>query len=408
MNIIIDYGYNYSEQIGKLEKTIFNVSFESIYKADRDIRAVMYTDNDIVLGFLTFKVHESSVEIYNLAVEQKYRRNKIGSKLLDVIKYYTSSLEVRKSNKTAIKFYEKSGFKQIGIRKNYYQDEDAIVLERKKTMIDKAYAKINLVLNVKQKLDSGYHEIEFLMNSINLYDTVNVTESERDQVIVTNNENLSGFDNLAYRALEEIRNQFAIKTKYKIEITKNIPIAAGMAGGSSDAASVLRCINKLENLQLSDEQLALIGARVGSDVSFCVHSKLAIATGTGENIELVTNELPRKYILVANPGVSLSTKEVYENHIINDIKGDPKAVIAADSDEQFANSLANSLEPTAYRLCPEMNELRDYIKEHTNNKILVSGSGPTLLVFSSEEAEIDTLYEKIKLRYKQTFKAIMN
>lgn len=398
---------DYAFEIARIEDQLFNDNLEVIYGIDKLIKVAFIKNDDKIIGYITFKLEESNAEIYNFGILPKFQSNGYGTKLLKTLDNFNCSLEVRESNLKAISFYKKNDFFESYIRKGYYGNEDAIVLERKRTMTEKAYAKVNLILNVVDKLDNGYHKIEFLMNTLDLHDIVTVTKSDKDEVIVKDNPKLSNLDNLAFKALQALRQEFGFDTKYKIEIEKNIPVAAGMAGGSSDAAAVLRIINKLENLNLSLEKLSIIGSRIGSDVSFCVYSKLAIARGTGEKIELVSKTISPKHVLVINPGIPLSTKDVYQNHIINNVIGDIDKLLNAKSHIEFELCLENSLAVTARLLCPQMNELESELEKFTDHRILVSGSGPTLLVFSEDEEEIKRLYAIFKPLYKHTHIAKM-
>lgn len=395
-----DLAANHASQIARLEDEVFGNNLEVIYGIDKLIKVIYVMNDQQLVAFLTFKRDLRNVEIYNFAVREEYRGSGIGSRILNTLTTFDCSLEVRESNVTAISFYKKNSFEESFIRKNYYGKEHAIVLERKRTMTENAYAKINLILNVVDKLDNGYHQIEFLMNSVDLHDVVTVTRSEKDEVIVTNDSSLNGLDNLAYKALSVLRDEFGFTTNYKIEIEKHIPVAAGMAGGSSDAAAVMRIINVLEDLQLDEVELAKLGARVGSDVSYCIYSRLAIARGTGEEIELVNADFKDKYVLVINPGVPLSTIDVYKNHVLNDVRGDISSLLKATDHKTFENGLENSLAPTAKKLCPQIEQLEAKLKAVTEHRILVSGSGPTLLVFSESRTEIEDLYNKFKDEYQ--------
>lgn len=408
MKINIGFAWQIAHQISMLEQDLFNNDLERIYKVDKQIKVLYCLANEKLIAFTTFKRTDRQIEIYNLGVDNLYQNRGYGSLMLDKLKSFDCSLEVRRSNHKAISFYEKNDFRESFIRRNYYGNEDAIVLERYRMITEKAYAKVNLVLNVLSREESGYHQIEFLMNKVNLYDEVTIEKSEKDEIVVIDNEELSNLNNLAYTALEKLRDKYGFKTNYKISIKKNIPVAAGMAGGSSDAAAVLRGINELEGLGASLQELADIGATFGSDISFCVYSCLAIARGRGEQIELVENTIPTKYLLVINPGVPLSTGAVYTNHQISDQLGNVDAVLKATTHEEFELSLSNSLAKTAYELCPEMVELREKLQKNTKKRILVSGSGPTLLVFSESKSEIEELYDKFKGQYSNIHIAQMN
>lgn len=408
MKINIGYAWQIAIQLAKLEQDLFDNDLERIYKVDKQIKVLYFLDKEKVVAFTTFKRNDRLIEIYNLGVDEQYQNQGYGSMMLCKLKSFDCSLEVRRSNHKAITFYSKNGFVESFIRRNYYGNEDAIVLERYRMITEKAYAKINLVLNVLSREESGYHQIEFLMNKVNLYDEVTIEKSSEDKVIVLDNEELSNLNNLAYTALVKMREKFGFKTKYKITIKKNIPVAAGMAGGSSDAAAVLRGINELEGLGATLEELAEIGSTFGSDISFCVYSTLAIATGRGEKIELINNSIPTKYLLVINPGVPLSTAAVYTNHKISNDLGTIDDVLNASNHSEFEAALSNSLAKTAYYLCPEMVELREKLEKNTKKRIFVSGSGPTLLVFSESKSEIEELYNKFKGQYSNIHIAQMN
>lgn len=408
MEFNIGLAADHAANIAQLEDKLFGNNLEVIYGIDKELKVIYVNDENKLIAFLTFKREGRNIEVYNLGVDADYRRQKIGSRILSSLTNFNLSLEVRESNLVAISFYESLGFFKSFVRKNYYGNENAIVLERYKTMKENAYAKINLILNVVDRKPNGYHEIEFLMNSVDLHDVVTVTKSEEDQVVVIGSPELSNLDNLGYTALEILRTEFGFKTKYKIEIEKNIPVAAGMAGGSSDAAAVMRIINTLEDLNLTEAELANLGAKVGSDVSYCIYSRLAIARGTGEQIELVENNLPNKYVLVVNPGVGLSTAAVYQNHKLSSDAGDISKLLNATNHQQFETELFNSLAPTAFELCPQMTTLYQELQAATENRILVSGSGPTLLVFDEDKTVIEELYAKFKQKYDNCHIAKMN
>lgn len=403
-----DFASNHARQIAELENQLFGSNLEAIYSIDKKIKVIYVKADNLLIGFITFKRHQRNIEIYNVGVRAEYRRQKIGSRLINTMEGFNLNLEVRASNQGAIEFYQSQGFRESYIRKNYYGSEHAIVLERKKAMEQNAYAKINLILNVVDKLDNGMHQIEFLMNTVDLHDVVKMTASDEDLVIVKNDHSLNGLDNLAYKALVVMREHFGFETKYKIEIEKNIPVAAGMAGGSSDAAAVMRIVNQLEDLNATEAQLAALGAKVGSDVSFCIYSRLAIARGTGAQIEVVESPFKPMHVLVVNPGVPLSTGDVYVNHVIDDTRGDIQKLLQAQTDAEFEAQLFNSLAPTAFKLCPQMMELYNQLSELTTHRILVSGSGPTLLVFSSDQHHIRELYDQLKPTYPNCHMAKMS
>lgn len=270
-------------------------------------------------------------------------------------------------------------------------------------IIENAYAKINLVLNVTNKREDGYHEVDFLMSTVKLHDKIFLEKSEKDEVICPRAPFIKKETNLAYLAYLKMKEMFNLTDNLKITIHKVIPVSAGMAGGSSDAAAVIRGINKMYQLNLSYEQMAEIGAELGSDVPFCVYSKLARATGRGEKIELLTNNLPKSHVIVVNPGVGLSTPYVYKNHIIEDTNQDINQVLSATSYDEFVSSLHNDLEKTAIKLEPKITKMINHIKKKYDNRIMVSGSGPTILIFTEDPNEAKEIYKYARKKFLNTY-----
>ncbi len=270
-------------------------------------------------------------------------------------------------------------------------------------IVEKAYAKINLVLNVTKKREDGYHEVDFLMSTVKLHDKITIEKSEEDEVICPRAPYIKKETNLAYLAYLKMKELYNIEENVKITIHKVIPVSAGMAGGSSDAAAVIRGINKMFNLGLSYKKMAAIGAELGSDVPFCVYSKLARATGRGENIELLENTLPHSHVVVVNPGVALSTPKVYQNHTIEATQQDVLQVANAKTYEQMANTLHNDLEKTALKIEPKINEVIEYLSAKYPNRMMVSGSGPTVLMFTPSAKEAQEIYQYAKEKYKYSY-----
>ncbi len=270
-------------------------------------------------------------------------------------------------------------------------------------IIENAYAKINLVLNVTNKREDGYHEVDFLMSTVKLHDKIFLEKSDKDEVLCPRAPFIKKETNLAYLAYLKMKEKFDLKDNIKITIHKVIPVSAGMAGGSSDAAAVIRGMNKMYNLNLSIEQMAAIGSELGSDVPFCIYSKLARATGRGEKIELLSNKLPKSHVIVVNPGVGLSTPYVYKNHVIEDTNQDISQVLATTTYEEFVASLHNDLEKTAIKLEPKINKMIKHISKQYDNRIMVSGSGPTILIFTKDQEEAKEIYKYARKKFLNTY-----
>lgn len=265
----------------------------------------------------------------------------------------------------------------------------------------KAYAKINLILDVLNKREDGYHNVDFLMTSLNLYDEIEVKKSEEDIVKVLNNKNIKQENNLSYKALKLIKNKYNIQNNYEINIVKNIPIAAGLAGGSTDAAATLKLINELEQLNLSIKELEKLAIEIGSDVPFCLHSRYARVRQKGDDVEIL-DELKSKYnVLLINNGKELSTKEVYSIYKQNRKAKIPIENILKLEGEEFYKCLRNDLEEFAISLEPSIKEIMDDVKKNSNiSKVMVSGSGPSVIVMDKSLEKLKTIKNKISSKYK--------
>ena len=187
-----------------------------------------------------------------------------------------------------------------------------------KEIVIKSYGKINLGLDVLYKRQDGYHEIRTIMQQIDLSDTLVMREIEEDIELDCNNKELPlDSTNLVYRAWKKLQEKTGINKGIQINIHKNIPIAAGLAGGSSNAATVLKGLNELWNLGLSEEELREIGVEIGADVPFCIMGGTALAEGIGEKLTKLKS-FKDKNLLLVNPGIGVSTAEVYGNLRLNE------------------------------------------------------------------------------------------
>ena len=268
----------------------------------------------------------------------------------------------------------------------------------------KSRAKINLSIDVLGKRQDGYHLVEMIMQTIDLYDLIEINEKDNDQITIksTSDEIPLDCNNLVYKAANLIKKTFNINKGVEIHIKKNIPVAAGMAGGSSNAAAVLVGLNKLWNLNLSNQQLEKIGLKLGADVPFCINGGAVLASGIGEGL---TKDV---CILVCKPDLFVSTKEVYECIDSKDIDKRPnnKFLIECLKNEdtrQLAENMFNVLEGVTMDKHPVIQQIKDIM---TNNRALgamMSGSGPT--VFGLYENREDAVKCKaiLEKQFKQTF-----
>lgn len=248
----------------------------------------------------------------------------------------------------------------------------------------KAFAKINLGLDVIRRREDGYHEVKMVMQTVKLYDRIVLKRIDRPEIQVkTNlfylpdNEN-----NLVYKAAKLLREEFGIAQGVSIDLRKVIPVAAGMAGGSSDAAAVLFGMNRMFNLGLSMEELKERGVLLGADVPYCIMRGTALAEGIGERLtELVPP--PRCRVLIAKPAISVSTKFVYENLKLNaqtkhpDIEDLIKELKAGNL-EEMALQMGNILESVTIPNYPVIAEIKEQMKQAGALNAMMSGSGPTV------------------------------
>ena len=186
-----------------------------------------------------------------------------------------------------------------------------------KKMIKKAYAKVNLVLDVLRRRPDGYHDVKMIMQNLDIYDelifTVDESKQERSITISTNKEGIpTDSRNLIYKAIELMFDEFNIEATIHVHLEKNIPVEAGMAGGSTDCAATLKAVNELFDLHLDVQKHMELGVKLGADVPYCILGKTALSEGIGEVLTPV-NPLPPCYVLVVKPPIGVSTKMVYTN-----------------------------------------------------------------------------------------------
>ncbi|AFZ89093.1 4-(cytidine 5'-diphospho)-2-C-methyl-D-erythritol kinase [Bacillus velezensis] len=268
-------------------------------------------------------------------------------------------------------------------------------------ILEKAPAKINLSLDVTSKRPDGYHEVEMIMTTIDLADRIELTELPENVIRVASHNRFVPDDqrNLAYQAAKLLKERFQVKKGVSIMITKVIPVAAGLAGGSSDAAATLRGLNRLWDLKLSAEELAELGAEIGSDVSFCVYGGTALATGRGEKIRHISAP-PHCWVVLAKPTIGVSTAEVYRRLNLQQVRHpDVQAMIDAIEEKSFqkvCGQLGNVLESVTLSLHPEVAMIKNQMKRFGADAVLMSGSGPTVFGLVQYESKVQRIYNGLR------------
>lgn len=266
----------------------------------------------------------------------------------------------------------------------------------------KALAKINLGLDVLGTRENGYHDVRMVMQTIYLYDNVTLQKTEEPGIQLTTNLFYLPVDekNIAYKAAKILMDEFQTPGGVKIDLDKHIPVAAGMAGGSSNAAAVLVGMNRLFHLGLSEQELMERGVQLGADVPYCVMRGTVLAEGIGEILKPLA-PLPKCYILVAKPNISVSTKTVYEKLDAHEIEDHPDidgviAGLEAGDLKKIADSMGNVLERVTIEDYPIIEDIKTAMKEAGALNAMMSGSGPTVFGIFEEKRIAKQAQQKIR------------
>ena len=268
----------------------------------------------------------------------------------------------------------------------------------------KALAKINLGLDVLRRKEDGYHEVKMIMQTINLHDQIHMKKIEEDEIRVRTNLYYlpTNENNLVYKAAKMLKDEFNLPGGISINLKKVIPVAAGMAGGSSDAAAVLFGMNKMYGLKLSMQELKDRGVKLGADVPYCIMRGTALAEGIGEKLTKLP-AMPKCHILIAKPPINVSTKFVYENLHANDLKPEDHPPVDAQLEalkegnlEKLVANMGNVLERVTVPEYPVINEIKQLMVDNCAMGAMMSGSGPTVFGIFTSYAKAKEAYEKIE------------
>ncbi|MDX1771350.1 MAG: 4-(cytidine 5'-diphospho)-2-C-methyl-D-erythritol kinase [Planococcaceae bacterium] len=265
----------------------------------------------------------------------------------------------------------------------------------------KAPAKINLTLDVLHKRPDGFHEVEMIMTTVDLADRIGLESREDGVIKIISADRYVPDDqrNLAYQAAKLLKDTYNVQAGVSILLEKRIPVAAGLAGGSSDAAATLKGLNRLWNLQLTADQLAEHGAKIGSDVSFCVYGGTALATGRGEKIQELPSP-PNCWIILAKPSIGVSTADVYGGLKVNEIiHPDTSEMIRAIKEKDYelmCATMGNALESVTLKLYPEVSTIKEQMMKFGADAVLMSGSGPTVFGLVQHESRVNRIYNGLR------------
>lgn len=274
---------------------------------------------------------------------------------------------------------------------------------------EKAPAKINLTLDALYKRADGYHELEMVMTSVDLADRIDLLAIPTTAIRLESSSGLVPQDekNLAYMAASLLRKKIGIRRGVAIHIHKKVPVAAGLAGGSSDAAATLRGLNRLWGLGLSLKELADIGSEIGSDVPYCVYGNTALAQGRGERLRVLPAP-PACWVVLAKPTQGVSTADVFGELKVDQVKKRPRTRDMIDAlyrQDYYAITrlLDNVLEPITMHMEPDVRRLKEKMIQFGADGVLMSGSGPTVFALVDRESRAKRMVNSLKGFCPQVF-----
>ena len=254
-----------------------------------------------------------------------------------------------------------------------------------------AHAKINLGLNVVRKREDGYHELEMVMAPIDLHDLIYINKQEEDGITITTDSPIMPTDetNIMYKAAKLMKERYGITQGINMHVYKHIPMQAGLAGGSTDCAAVLRAINTLFHLHLSLDELAVIGKELGADVPFCIYEKMAFVGGIGEKLDFIDSKINGEYILLVKPKKGVSTKKSFgmldiPQEIHPDVSILKEAVASGDYDT-MVHHCENTLQRVSTEIVPQIDTIIHDLKKFGFDVAIMSGSGSCCFGITKDE-----------------------
>jgi len=266
--------------------------------------------------------------------------------------------------------------------------------------IQKAYAKINLSLDIIKRLSSGYHKIESVIQELELHDIIKLKKIEKGIKLKCNINICPANENLAYKAADLLIKKFKISRGVEITIEKNIPVAAGLGGGSSDAAATLKGMNKLFNLNLPEEKLIKLSSDIGMDVAFCLSGGIAYVSRFGTELKKI-EKIPNFYVVLAKPKFNISTEDAYNNLDYEKTGKQLKTAQMLDAIKEknikkIAESMHNDFEYSVCKKYPIINEIKQKIIKNGALNALMSGSGPTVFGITQLKAVAENISNSLK------------
>jgi len=275
-------------------------------------------------------------------------------------------------------------------------------------MLVKAYGKINISLDIVGKREDGYHLLKMIMQNVDLYDSMSFQKCNKGINISCNKPYIPTDEkNLVYKAAKLFMDTYDIDEGVNIYLKKNIPVAAGMAGGSTDAAAVFKTLRQLFEIDIDDKELMDLGVQIGADVPYCIMGGTALCEGIGDIITPLAS-FKNQILVLVKPNFGVSTKEVYRNLDISKIfkHPDTDAVIKAMKEEKLedvCSNMKNLLENVTLRKYPVLKRIKEDMIRMGAVGAMMSGSGPTIFAFFDDMLKAQKCYDKFKIQYKEVY-----
>ncbi|MGY3748627.1 4-(cytidine 5'-diphospho)-2-C-methyl-D-erythritol kinase [Vagococcus acidifermentans] len=269
-------------------------------------------------------------------------------------------------------------------------------------IIEKASAKINLGLDVLYKRDDGYHELEMIMASVDLSDYLTFTALDEDKIVITTDNGFLPVDgkNNIYQTIEIIKQHYAITKGVHVDLKKRIPVAAGLGGGSSDAAATFRGLNRLFELNMTYEDMAALSIPVGTDVPYCIYSRTALVKGVGEKVIPLARPIPQCWVVLVKPKLSVSTPKVFARLSLDDVTHPRidklQEAIETNDYDMLTRYLGNSLETYTMKKHPVVRQIKEKMLQFGADAAVMSGSGPTVFALCRKQSRAQRVANGLK------------
>lgn len=276
-------------------------------------------------------------------------------------------------------------------------------------IIEKAPAKINLGLDVLYKRDDGYHELEMIMSSVDLADRLILSPLPTDEIIIKTNSGFLPTDrkNNIYQTIEIMKDAYQFKSGVEVQLVKNIPVAAGLGGGSSDAAATFRGLNRLFDLNATKQEMVELSIPVGTDVPYCIHGQTSLVKGLGEIVLPLTQNMPSCWVVLVKPKLSISTPKVFAKLAVDDVYHPNihalKNAIEAEDYHEMTQHLGNSLESYTMTKYPVVAEIKQKMLDFGADAAVMSGSGPTVLALCQKHSRALRVANSLKGFCKEVY-----